>query len=539
MAKKKKETAESAPVAVIETKPPDPVQNTWEIMLIDTYQIKPSPVNPRNFIENDPTIRELADSIYKTTLLQPITVRPSECMVDGAPYELICGERRWRAFLLIRQEHPEYSRIPAHVMVLPDQEAHELTALENLQREDLSPLEQANGIAVLLDSGRDMIEVADKLGKPVGWVVRRAKLRDLVPEFKKAAADPEHVYARWSVAHLELVARYPDNVQCEIFARYNNSWKWDVSLKNLRSELGRFTMQLKHAPWKPQECSQCKKRSSVQPFLFEEDDQAAKKGDRCLDGECWKRRMIEFLEAKEKGTRLELPNLILMDRADYNHKTLPDDSPLKKHAVKEDYRYEKARKDTEGAFPALIVDGPGAGTVQWYAVKPEYRDRVSAPRLDASGEKMPKTLEERRNALEKRRNVALLKRAEMQLHEEIQSFKHCERLHEAQMLRLAVGFPLELDRCPDPQSKDILAAAASPEEMREHAIHFCRRALITVRKYISQELTWNNGDTCWAIFAYEILGLDPEAAKDEIALEIPEPKSWAGLNEDGTPKKKG
>lgn len=102
--------------------------------MLDISMISPWTNNPRRTIDPE-RLRELADSIGKVGVLQPILVRP-----DNARFLIVSGERRWRA-----AREAGLKQIPAVVRTLTDAEALELAVTENLQREDVPPLEEAEG----------------------------------------------------------------------------------------------------------------------------------------------------------------------------------------------------------------------------------------------------------------------------------------------------------------------------------------------------------------------------------------------------------
>ena len=106
--------------------------------------LKPGRFQPRTRMDPQ-SIAELADSIKAQGLIQPILVRP----VDGGKYEIIAGERRWRAAQLAG-----LTRVPVVVRAVPDQTALAMALIENIQREDLNPLEEAGGIHRLIDEFR-------------------------------------------------------------------------------------------------------------------------------------------------------------------------------------------------------------------------------------------------------------------------------------------------------------------------------------------------------------------------------------------------
>ena len=106
--------------------------------------LKPGRFQPRTRMDPQ-SIAELADSIKAQGLIQPILVRP----VDGGKYEIIAGERRWRAAQLAG-----LAQVPVVVRVVPDQTALAMALIENIQRENLNPLEEAGGIHRLIDEFR-------------------------------------------------------------------------------------------------------------------------------------------------------------------------------------------------------------------------------------------------------------------------------------------------------------------------------------------------------------------------------------------------
>lgn len=149
--------------------------------------IRPSPYNHRKTFTG---LEELGDSIATKGLAQPIVVRPSPPPAAGkrapklepTPYELVCGERRWRAAKLKGIGH-----LPAIVRDLDDVEVLELQLIENIQRADVHPLEEADGYHDLIERhGYTVERIVQKTGKSRSWVYGRIKLCDLVPEAREA-----------------------------------------------------------------------------------------------------------------------------------------------------------------------------------------------------------------------------------------------------------------------------------------------------------------------------------------------------------------
>ncbi|GGM92660.1 chromosome partitioning protein ParB [Thermus composti] len=137
--------------------------------------IRPNPHQPRKRFSPE-ALEELAQSIREKGLLQPLLVRPK-----GEGYELVAGERRYRAAQMAGLQE-----VPALVRDLSDREALELALVENLQREDLSPLEEARGYQALLEMGLTQEEVAKRVGKARSTVANALRLLQLPLEVQEA-----------------------------------------------------------------------------------------------------------------------------------------------------------------------------------------------------------------------------------------------------------------------------------------------------------------------------------------------------------------
>jgi len=132
---------------------------------VKTREIKPSPYQVRERFD-DKGIEELAKSIHMHGLLHPILVRPTK---GKLPYELVHGERRWRAVQKLGK-----NRILGYIQRLSDLEAQLATLVENVQREDLKPYEMAKALKRLRDVGLSTGDIAKRTGKAEEWV------RDLI-----------------------------------------------------------------------------------------------------------------------------------------------------------------------------------------------------------------------------------------------------------------------------------------------------------------------------------------------------------------------
>ena len=139
-----------------------------QIREVPVDRILPNPAQPRLSYDEE-SLTELADSIREHGVLQPILVRPV-----GSQFELIAGERRWRASRMAERE-----TIPAIVVEFDEQTALEVSIIENLQREDVSPLEEAAMFRKMTDHfGYSVRQLAQKVGKDKGYIENRLRLTD-------------------------------------------------------------------------------------------------------------------------------------------------------------------------------------------------------------------------------------------------------------------------------------------------------------------------------------------------------------------------
>ena len=143
-----------------------------------TSDIAPNPEQPRRRFD-DAELERLADSIRRHGVLQPIVVRRA---APGAakPYELIVGERRWRASQRAGRE-----TVPAVVQDLEPEALLEVALVENIQRRDLNPIELAQAFRALLDAGRTQDEVGERVGLDRSTVANHLRLLELPKELQE------------------------------------------------------------------------------------------------------------------------------------------------------------------------------------------------------------------------------------------------------------------------------------------------------------------------------------------------------------------
>ncbi|MFH1094095.1 MAG: ParB/RepB/Spo0J family partition protein [Candidatus Omnitrophota bacterium] len=155
--------------------PPEPKEHDSGVLLVDPQKIKPNRYQPRlNFKED--TLQELVASIREKGIVQPVAVRKND---DGS-YELIAGERRLRAVKFLK-----HVKIPVLIKEVTDQEMLELSIIENIQRDDLNPVEEAQAYENLMrDFHFTQEQVAQSVGKSRATIANMIRLLGLPKEVK-------------------------------------------------------------------------------------------------------------------------------------------------------------------------------------------------------------------------------------------------------------------------------------------------------------------------------------------------------------------
>jgi ParB/RepB/Spo0J family partition protein len=287
-----------------------------EVVEVSLHLIKPSKSNPRKSFED---LGDLANSIRQNGVQQPLLVRPHPS-IAGA-YDLVAGERRWRASKLAQKQ-----TAPCIVKPLSDEEALDLQMVENIQREDLSPLEAAAGYAKLVKRHGDIATVAAKIGKEVGEITRVLQLNKLTTSAKEALAKGDML-----LGHAYELCRLRDHEQKQaldfLFEKGDRSpqvqtragWKpvgrRAVPVADLRVWIQNTLMlDLVKAPFDATDaslnpamgaCGSCPHRTGNAPVLFAD----IKSGDVCTVPACFFAKRNAALErraqalAKEHGLK--------------------------------------------------------------------------------------------------------------------------------------------------------------------------------------------------------------------------------------------
>lgn len=294
--------------------------------------VKPSPMNPRKTFD-DEAVKELAANIERQGLLQPITVRPC---VGG--YEIVCGERRYRAFSLLKAKddatgtQSRFQFIPSLVRAMSDEDAFEAMITENLQRQDVDPMEEAFAFGQLIGKGKSAEELALKFGKSIRFIQDRCKLNALIPELKVAVKD-----GKMGIAAAMLISKLDDDVQQKYYSSYSNNYQGftkDTADSFVRS----LFMSIDGAPWYQSDnqadedfeggcgcrCSECKFNTANHGCLFWE--MKTEDAGRCTDRKKFYQKHVAFLlsilenysdRLIKAGSPLESGKIVIVDDDEY------------------------------------------------------------------------------------------------------------------------------------------------------------------------------------------------------------------------------
>lgn len=181
---------ETTPVSVVEEKEPKTTKNpnissksagesAGEVIYVGLNDVKPNSNQPRKIFDEE-KIQELADSITTHGIIQPLIVRPAK-----VGYEIVAGERRYRA-----ARKAGLKKIPCIVREFTDKENMLIAIIENMQREDLSAIEEAQGLAEMMDFyGLTQEEVSKSVGKSRPYISNSVRLLELPEEVKTMLAN--------------------------------------------------------------------------------------------------------------------------------------------------------------------------------------------------------------------------------------------------------------------------------------------------------------------------------------------------------------
>lgn len=259
-------------------------KNDSSMQEIPIKQVKESGKNYRRIFEKK-AMAELTESVAARGVLQPILVRPV-----GKSFEVVAGHRRLRAAIAAKLK-----TIPAIAKKMDEAEALELQLIENGQREDPNPIEEAQGYDRLIRLGKYTKEtLAEKLNCAPIHILKRIKLLDLPPEIKKLLAIGE-----LGIGHGLLLTRLRhkhEKLDMLKAIRARN-----MSIKEVAEEMHNINRTMAKAVFDITECKACHFLSSNQAELFVE----LKKSDQCTDGTCYTKKTHAHYKVTLKAKKAE------------------------------------------------------------------------------------------------------------------------------------------------------------------------------------------------------------------------------------------
>lgn len=324
--------------------------------MINLKDLVPSITNPRRTFDKK-KLDELTESILEKGVVQPILVRP-----HNGNYEIVSGERRYRA-----SKAANLKDIPAMIKELDNKSAMEIQVIENLHRDDVHPLEEAEGYEMLLGTNgmTGIDDLAIKIGKSKSYIYGRMKLCSLIPEARKRFIEGD-----MSPSVALLIARIPASLQKEAMEEVlGNDWDDAMSYKRAKEHLEEgFMVRLDQAPFdgkdatlcpKAGACTVCPKRTGSAPDLFPD----IKRSDICTDTDCFKlKKSTHFarkMQAAEKSGQTVLKTKDVFDEMYGN-------SPRRGFVSLTDTCYDDPKRRTYGQMikktdkkPALVMDSTG------------------------------------------------------------------------------------------------------------------------------------------------------------------------------------
>ncbi|MDB9154156.1 ParB/RepB/Spo0J family partition protein [Parabacteroides distasonis] len=328
--------------------------------LVALANVQPSNYNLRkNF--DEASLAELSESIRQQGVLQPIGVRP----IEDNRFEIVFGERRYRAALMAGLEE-----IPAIVMEISDETAEEMAVTENLQRKDVTPIEEANAYQKLIDSGRhDVQSLAVQFGKNENYIRTRLKFVSLIPEIAQLLEQDEI-----TISVATEICRYGEDIQREVYNKHlkegiqYNSWRGMKAPDVARNIERQYTTDLDRYAFDKTLCLSCPHNTNNMMLFCE---------GGC--GNCANRTCLAEMNASyltEKAVRLmeERPDLSLCHEShNYNETVVERLTAMGYEVVSLDY-YAKA-------YP----EQPEAPRKDDYETDEEYEHAQSEYEQDLNG----------------------------------------------------------------------------------------------------------------------------------------------------------
>lgn len=323
--------------------------------------------NPRGSM-NQKTIDELANDISVHGLINPITVRINT--KSPKQYELIAGHRRFAAMKKINMVECDCMVVNA-----TDDEAFEISVIENLQREDVHPMDEAIAFKSLIDKS-SIEHLSARIGKDIQYITRRLKLNDLIPDVQKLFRSGE-----LELGHCMEISRLTPEFQKECIKEISDSeghGKKEIKFFKTVKQLQHFiATELMHsldaAPWKKDDaklyikagaCNTCPKNSATSVALFPE----LAKNATCLDGNCYSMKSELFIKLSIKALQDDGIDVYACSSQYWF-----DDADKKKYPNMKGYLDRDdatiVQKDGTGVCTGIMIDGPQKGQIVYFKLK--------------------------------------------------------------------------------------------------------------------------------------------------------------------------
>lgn len=265
-------------------------------MILKVADIKRNNYNPRKTFDKE-YIKELAMGILKTGLIHPVTVRP---LADGK-YELVCGECRLRAHKLAK-----ISKIRAEVRNLSDKEALQIALFENINRKDITIIEEAQTFTKLLEMGGNNInDLILYSGRSETYVRDRLKLLDLIPELQNILEN-----GMINLGQALALARFSKKIQEEVYQNHFTEAAEYAKWFNMKGEQllqvieNSYTTKLENYCFDKAECMTCP--HNTKQFLLFEGEGCGK----CANKSCLDEKNASYVLEKALHLKKAFPNLI-------------------------------------------------------------------------------------------------------------------------------------------------------------------------------------------------------------------------------------
>ncbi|MBN2317939.1 MAG: ParB/RepB/Spo0J family partition protein [Acidobacteria bacterium] len=377
-----------------------------EFQSIPIDNLAESTRNPRRRF-SETQMEELTKSVRRHGVLVPILARP----VNGH-YEIIAGARRYRA-----AKAAGLKELPARIKEIGDVEALEISILENLQREDVHPLEEAVGFKTLHElSGYEVASIAAKVGRSESYVYQRLKLIDLIQPVQDAFIED-----RITAAHAILIARLQPQDQEQAFEacfldQYGLPQKGEEKHARSVRQLSNWIQENVHldlngAPFKKDDpelvpaagaCTTCPKRTGYLPQLFPD---IAKK-DTCTDRKCFEEKLQAHIKLRKAQLQAKGVHPLEVS-VDYHLEPREEKADLLPASR---YHEIQGKKDRcRSVQKAIVVSGyRDRGKTVDVCADPQCRKHGSLIRSDASDGRS-KRLQDRHEELRQRKRTARIR----------------------------------------------------------------------------------------------------------------------------------